>query len=93
MSAINEYMLRPVIHQVSDRITVENIEEIAAWCGGSIMMPLFVLEGEPGDGREIEFGRTEPTYARQGDRVVKINDTFHPLTNAEFERTYKWARV
>ena len=78
---------RPVKGEASPWIDRDNIEEIANWCHGTILVPLFADLTGP----EIEFF-SQPTdahvYARLGDRIMQLPNGFLKVTPTEFEAKF-----
>ena len=89
MGAIKKYRLKPQIIEISDPITQENLQEIAAWCGGQSFWPIFAMDQKPED-EEIEFWSDgEQVFVQQGDRIARGTAHFWKISDLMFTHRYE----
>lgn len=79
---------RPAMGEVSPPIDRDNIYDVAYWCFGSVVVPLFAdLTGPEIEVMDCVTSLAE--FARIGDRIVKYGDhAFHKVTADDFQRDY-----
>jgi hypothetical protein len=70
------------------RLTEENLQKVAEWCGGSVLRSL-----EHGNRRYVNFisvayGKTRATKAFAGHWIVKIDQTFKHYRDDPFRKSY-----
>jgi len=88
MGAIKKYRLKPETLEVSDPVTQENLQEIAAWCGGNSFWPIYAMDQKPED-EEIEFwANGELVLVAQGERVAKGTASFYKISDLMFTHRF-----
>lgn len=86
---MNRYRKKPVVIEASDPIGPDNVDEIAAWCGGRVHR-----EAKPSDPTDVAVWVDIPTLegtmrGDRRDRVIKgVQGEFYPCKPDIFDATY-----